>query len=132
MSKFIKRLRKISPNLNSCIVLGNGMGYFDDLIPNFNNIFMLAIDGDRKKGRNVIYRENFKDSAYIQDINFVFIDEQYKNYLNELSMPIQRFRPLVYIQGCDFTDKKILKTLEGWSYKCTDYNKDYQIWKSKV
>lgn len=132
MSKFIKRLRKMSPKLNSCIVLGKGMGYFDDFVSNFNNVFMLHVSDERQKGRNVIYRENFKDVTYLLDINFVFIDVEYVGLLNELAMPIQRYRPLVYIQGCDFSNKKILKTFEGWTYKCIDYNKDYQIWKSKV
>lgn len=131
MSKLIKKIRKSQKNLENCLVVGNIWGNLDSASDHFKNIFMLLTKEDRIKKRNLIYREDFRDTPMVNSIDYVFIDGKYLGRLPAIQNMITRFRPTIYIGVGEFLEDKNKNFFKDLHYEIVEINKEYQIWKTK-
>lgn len=128
MSKFLKRLRKIKKNLCNCVVLGTGLGRLLEFAEGFNSVFILKTNQPLVKGKNIIYRENFKEISIITDIDFAFVDTDQLDKIDEIENLLNKCRPIIMINSGEFIDPNFSKKLRLMGYDIVELLKDYQIW----
>lgn len=131
MSKLIKSLQKIKKKIGNCIVLGNAWGNLDDLVNNFDSVFIISLDEERLKSKNIVYRDNFNDPTLFSNINFVFINLNLLDEFEKLKPAVLLFKPSILIGYGDYLDTKRSKYFNSIGYDLTTLRKDYQVWRLK-
>lgn len=131
MSKLIKSLKKIKKKIGNCLVLGNAWGNLSDLVASFDNVFIFISDDQPVRGRNVIYRDNFKDPTLFSNINFVFIDSIYIDEIEKTQNIITFFRPVILLGSGEYISLKREKYLMSLGYILDEKRKTHQVWKLK-
>ena len=127
MNKFQKRLSKNMKNPPiDCLVVGDGFGFFDDLLEMFNTVFLLESTIDRKC-KNLIYRQHAKSTFHLSNITAIIIDLDKLKHLDDLSPLLTAIFPDIFIEGDEViprTESKLLYQLGynavaklGWGHQ---------------
>jgi hypothetical protein len=127
MDKFSKRILSSSKNHRNCIVVGQGIGYLDNIVDSFQCVFI--IDGNAKiRKRNVVYRESFDNIDKLVDIDFVFVDSRYFDNFKKLRPVWLAHRPIFFLEGSDLFGLENYKYFRSESYALTNKYKNMQKW----
>jgi hypothetical protein len=130
MSKFSKRIKKISKRPKNAFILGNGVGDLDDILEVFYSAFTVGdlINGQRRK--NLIYLERIESIAEISEIDMLFIDRNNIDLIPKLAVMYKRCQPLIFIEGDVNIPNDLAKILVNDGYRVTDIEKRYHIWRT--
>jgi hypothetical protein len=131
MSKLIKRIRKEQKNLENCLVIGDVWGDLASVVESFRNVFVKKTDKPVIKSRNVIVRNAFSEIAVLPQIDYVFVDGDCLDQLENIEKVMTHNSPLIYIGSGEFLDKDRSKYLGSLDYEIVEIRKDYQTWKRK-
>lgn len=131
MTKFAKKITKGSKVHENCVVVGNIWNNLDEITEVFNTVFILTLDSQEFKKRNVVYREDFDDLSILPVIDTVFVDYEKLEHLVKLEKIINKYRLTVYIGHPYHVDNYYRKFLYGRGYELVEFCKTYQIWKPK-
>ena len=69
MSKFQKRLKKLSDKTENCLVVGKGFGHLSDFIEIYKTVFVVDNQRPDIKAKNIVYRDNFDETSHMTDIS---------------------------------------------------------------
>lgn len=127
MSKFSKRILSAKKEHRNCMVIGSGLGYLDDILENFQTVFI--IDGiNNLRKRNIVYRENFDGLETLADIDFVFLDAAHFSNLKKLRHVWLKCRPIFFLEGNDLFGIENYKYFRSESYALVERYKNMQKW----
>jgi hypothetical protein len=129
MNKFIKRTVKILPDTKECLIIGTGMGHFQDILDLFQTVFVVDIGNPRIRHKKLIYRESFYTLSDLNHIKAVFVDRAEINRLSSLTHLWTKCYPLILIEGNDVIDRTQSGILYDRAYRCVDQRGYYHVWK---
>ena len=131
MGKFANRLRKTKKHAEHCLVLGNAFGNLEEILLFFSAVFVINEISSKIRTKKIIYKENFKETYGLPNIDFVFIDFDQLDRLSDVQDILVKFRPLIYIGHGEFLDKKYGSFLGKLGFEIVEINKKYQVWQTK-
>jgi hypothetical protein len=131
MSKFQKRLSKLSKHHETAVVIGCGFGQLDKIIQVYNTVFVIGPKQPAIKSKNLIYRETFDNISHITEVAAVFYDLDQIPQLEKTSQAWLRNKSMVIIEGNDPIDRSLSKFLYASIYECTGLHGSFHVWELK-
>lgn len=131
MDKFVKRIGKLAKHLENAIVIGNGFGNLPALLENFKTVFVIGGNYPETKAKNLVYRQDFNDLSYMNDITAIFIDLDRITDLDHVMHHAVRCKSSVVIEGNDPIGRDLSKPLYANHYECTVLQGFFHVWQRK-
>ena len=131
MSKYTKRIKKFAKHPRNAIVLGTAFGSLDGYLETFFTVFIFSTSTERIKNKKIVYRERIESLQQVDDVDVVFIDEEYFNEITNLTPVLRKYKPVIFLQGSTFTDKNLKKFFNSEGYDILELIKQCSIWKTK-
>lgn len=129
MTKFAKRLRKISKFPRNAILLGNAFGHIEDVCDVFSSAFVIGTVDYSLKRKNLIFRETIEDLYDIPTVDMIFVNADQAENLRKLPPVWKRFTPIIIVEGSDMLDYGLQKFLKSERFRVVEIQKGYHIWK---
>jgi len=129
MSKFAKRIKKLNKKCRNILVVGNAWGNLQELSENFSSVFLIDDQKRVLRAKNIIFRENYSNLNYINDIDIILIDRDHEMHLAELFPVFKRWNSFVLFEGPELISKENQKFLKSHHYQIVDIQKRYYVWK---
>lgn len=130
MTKFQKRVSKIKPKPQNAVVYGTGHGHLEEIVDLFKTVFVL-VKKPSIKAKNIVYSESFDIIHILNEIDFIFVDLEYKDNLDKLVPLWRKHRPFILIEGDEVLDRVYTKTLYSTNYRCTANQGFFHVWELK-
>lgn len=131
MNKFQKRLKKISKNIENCLVVGQGFTHLDELIDMYGTVFVIDQTRPELKSKNLVFRDNFDDTSYMSGISTVFFDLASINKLEMSSSVWIRCKSFVIIEGDDPIERHFSAPLYRAGWECVSRQGFFHVWESR-
>lgn len=131
MSKFQKRLKKLSDKTENCLVVGKGFGHLSDFIEIYKTVFVVDNQRPDIKAKNIVYRDNFDETSHMTDISCVFFDLSSLNYLETTCSIWTRCKSLVIIEGNDPIERHLSGPLYQFGWRCSNLQGFFHVWELK-
>lgn len=128
MNKFQKRLRKLSKNTNSALVIGTAFGQLEQLLDVYSTIFVVNEDGTELKAKNLIYRQSIERLDSIVNVGAVFFDIEHISKLESLQTFWKKNNSLIFIEGGDPLPRNLSKPLYDSGWGCTSLQGIFHVW----
>lgn len=129
MSKFIKKITKSKKNPRNILVIGTGFERLEDLCDNFPSIFIISTGEQTVRKRNLIYKESFDHLEHLPDIDVIVMDRNQDIHVSKLPPLLNRFQPIILVQGTELFGKAEYKFLKNYGYAVTQMFNDSHLWK---
>lgn len=127
MDKFSKRILSAKTQHRNCVVVGQGIGYLDNIVESFCCVFIID-SGSAVRKRNIVHRENFDNIDKLTDIDFVFVDSSYFNDFKKLRPVWLAHRPVFFLEGNDVFGIDNYKYFRSENYALVERYKHMQKW----
>jgi len=131
MSKFVKRIKKLNKAARNVLIVGQGWGNLQDVIDSYSSIFLIDDENRLVRAKNVVYRENFDNLNQLQDVDLVLLDLDHENHIKDFIILLQRWSPILLIEGPELISKENQKLLKSNRYEIVEVQKRYYVWKCK-
>lgn len=131
MNKFKKRLRKLSKNTNSALVIGTAFGQLEQLLDVYSTIFVVNEDGTELKAKNLIYRQSIERLDSIVNVGAVFFDIEHISKLESLQTFWKKNNSLIFIEGGDPLPRNLSKPLYDSGWGCTSLQGVFHVWEKQ-
>ena len=131
MTKFQKRLSKISRKHTNALVIGKAFGYLTDIINIYARVFLINENVDGLKAKNLIYRENIDRLSNITDIGAIFLDLNNLNKLESLMTVWQTHNSTVFIEGESVISREFSLPLYQSGWRCTSLQGVFHVWEQQ-
>ena len=128
MSKFTKRVLGTDKNYRNCLVIGSGLGFFNNIIETFDTVFVVFDKNYSIRKRNIIYREDLNNIDALSDVDFVFVDAEYFDIFKQLRPVWLKCRPVFLLEGGDLFGLDNYKYFRSESYALVEKYKNMQRW----
>ena len=128
MTKFAKRLKKLSGYTENALVVGKAFGNLDQLLEIYTNVFVVDEDPPSAKAKNLIYKENFNDLNVLTQVGVIFIDLDKIEKLEILEDFWQRHKSTIFVEGNDCILRHLSKPLFKTGWQCTSLQGIYHVW----
>jgi hypothetical protein len=129
MSKFIKKITKSKKNPRNILVIGTGFERLEDLCESFPSIFIISTGEQTVRKRNLIYKESFDHLEHLPDIDVIVMDRNQDIHVSKLPPLLNRFQPIILVQGIELFGKAEYKFLKNYGYAVTQMFNDSHLWK---
>jgi len=131
MSKFTKRVKKIFDIHTSCLVIGQGFGYLEDILEVFETVFVISDKKPEIKHRKLVYRENCDNLSDLYGIQAMFFDLDQLDKLIYMPVVWTKNQPTVLIEGNDPIERTHSKPLYDYGFRCVELLGFFHIWKKQ-
>jgi len=128
MTKFQKRLYKLSRNNAHALVLGSAFGILDQVVEIYDTVFVISTVPPAFKAKNLIYKETFVKLDHIQDIASIFIDHNELCNLDKVEALWKKHNSIIFVEGGDRIDNTIAKPLYDSGWACTSLQGIFHAW----
>jgi hypothetical protein len=128
MSKFSKKILSAKKEHRNCVVVGNGIGYLDDILESFQTVFIIDGVNINIRKRNIVYRESFDGIESLIDVDFVFLDAVHFSNLKKLRPLWLKCKPVFFMEGNDLFGIENYKYFRTESYALIERYKNMQKW----
>ena len=128
MSKFKKRITKITDNLNNAVVYGTAFGKLEEITDLFNTVFIISNDPFRHRGKNLVYVPDLKDINDLYNITMTFVD---LDKTDDMSVLIQLFtqgKSFILIEGNSVIERDKSKLLYKFGFRAVLQSKEFHVW----
>lgn len=132
MSKFHKRVKKLSSNTEFCLVLRSGLESIEDFSEIFSCVFVYKDADPVYKAKNVVYQESFEELERMPHFDFVFTDEEGLKNLSFVQSLLRIQQPVLMVKAELYIDKIFSNILKECRYDLVDFVKGYQTWKKRT
>jgi len=131
MSKFVKRLSSYLTRVDNAVVLGSEFFALEDLLSDFQNVFVYDPDGCSVKRKNLIPKLRFDDTKLLPFINLIVVEEKYHCEIgNFIPMAHKNSTPIIVVSQ-DIPSKKINRALEKNHYELAETRDTLYIYRIK-
>lgn len=131
MNKFEKRLKKISKNIENCLVVGQGFGHLEELTEIYNTVFVINRTRPELRAKNLVFRDNFDDTSYMSNISSVFFDLDSISKLETSSPVWLKCKSLVIIEGDAPIERHLSGPLYQAGWECTGVQGFFHVWEPR-
>jgi hypothetical protein len=128
MTKFQKRLHKLSRNNAHALVLGSAFGILDQVVGIYNTVFVISAVPPAVKAKNLVYKETFVKLDHIQNIASIFIDHSELCNLDKVEAVWKTHNSKIFIEGGVRIDNTIAKPLYDSGWACTSLQGIFHVW----
>ena len=128
MTKFKKRLHKLSRNHAHALVLGSAFGILDQVVEIYDTVFVVSTAPPAIKAKNLVYKETFVKLDHIQNIASIFIDQNELCNLDKVEALWKKHNSIIFIEGDIRIDKTIAKPLYDSGWACTSLQGIFHVW----
>lgn len=128
MNKFQKRLTKVSKHMQNCLVVGKGFDYLPDLTEIYDTVFVIDNRRPEFKSKNLVFRNNFDDMSYMNEISAIFFDIASIEHLNKLINLWTKCNSLIIVEGDDPLERHLTGSLYQSGWKCTSTQGIFHVW----
>jgi len=130
MTDINKTIRKIAGNHRNALTVYTEDDILAGLAENFDTVFALS-NNRNIKGRNIVYREHFKDMDLMSGIGIVLINPENLESLRNLKELLAKTRAPLIIFDPEYIPTDYAKLLKSYKYELVDLRKTFQIWNHK-
>lgn len=127
MSKIEKKLKKYFSKPKNCLVLGSGFGHLGAFLEIFDTVFIYSKEVSNK-ARNLIYKTDLKDLNTVTDIDFIFYDLDYVEYLNTTQQVWYKYRPIIIVEGREVIGRHLSGPFYKTNYRAIAQEKNFHVW----
>jgi hypothetical protein len=131
MTKFQKRLSKLTKNKTSALVIGTAFGQISQILSMYSTVFVVNEDLGELKAKNLIYRQTIDRLDYLVNVGVVFLDMQHINKLENLQTFWKKNNSLVLIEGNDAISRNLSKPLYDSGWRCTSLQGMFHVWEKQ-
>ena len=131
MTKFQKRLSKLTKNKTSALVIGTAFGQISQILSMYSTVFVINEDLGELKAKNLIYRQTIDRLDYLVNVGVVFLDMQHINKLENLQTFWKKNNSLVLIEGNDAISRNLSKPLYDSGWRCTSLQGMFHVWEKQ-
>jgi len=128
MTKFQKRLHKLSTNHTHALVLGSAFGMLDQIVKIYDTVFVISAEQPAVKARNLVYKETFVKLDHIQNIASIFIDHNELCNLEKVEALWKNHNSKIFVEGDTRIDNAIAKPLYDSGWACTSLQGIFHVW----
>ena len=128
MTKFQKRLHKLSRNNVHALVLGSAFGILDQVLEIYDTVFVISSTQPAVKAKNLVYKETFVKLDHIQNIASIFIDHNELCNLDKIEALWKKDNSIIFVEGGDRIDNTIAKPLYDSGWACTSLQGIFHVW----
>ena len=128
MTKFQKRLHKLSTNHAHALVLGSAFGMLDQIVKLYDTVFVISADPPDVKAKNLVYKETFVKLDHIQNIASIFIDQNELCNLDKVEALWKNHNSKIFVEGDTRIDNVIAKPLYDSGWACTSLQGIFHVW----
>jgi hypothetical protein len=128
MTKFQKRLHKLSRNHAHALVLGSAFGMIDQVLEIYDTVFVVSADRPSVKAKNLVYKETFVKLDHIQNIASIFVDYNELSNLDKVEALWKNHNSILFIEGGIRIDNVTAKPLYDSGWACTSLQGIFHVW----
>ena len=129
MSKFIKRLKKAKFNFDVALVVGDDFVPIEELLEEFNTVFVIADYPPKIKAKNLIFRNKNSSLEPLPAISAFFLEEKLNRKITDYTPVIIKSKPSLVIWNSNHLDREDIKPLLNHGYKRVSKEYEYHFWK---
>ncbi len=128
MTKFQKRIHKLSRNNVHALVLGSAFGILDQVVEIYDTVFVVSADQPPVRAKNLVYKETFVKLDHIHDIASIFIDHTELCNLDKVEALWKKHNSKIFVEGDVRIDNIIAKPLYDSGWACTSLQGIFHVW----
>jgi hypothetical protein len=128
MTKFQKRLHKLSRNNAHALVLGSAFGILDQVVEIYDTVFVVSADQPAVRAKNLVYKETFVKLDHIQNIASIYIDHTELCNLDKVEALWKKHNSIIFVEGGVRIDNAIAKPLYDSGWACTSLQGIFHVW----
>lgn len=128
MSKFKKRIQKISKDCQHALVIGSCFGKLEDLLEIYGTVFVISDAPPAIKSKKLIYRDNFDYLITIPNINLIVFDLSTVDRIPTLKDCWLKNKSKIVIEGNEPLGREFTKTFYETNWGCTSLQGDFHVW----
>ena len=128
MTKFQKRLSKLTKNNTSALVIGSAFGQISEILSMYSTVFVVNENMLELKAKNLIYRQTIDRLSHLVNVGIVFLDIKHIDKLENLQPFWKRNNSLVLIEGNDAISRELSKPLYDSGWRCTSLQGIFHVW----
>jgi hypothetical protein len=128
MTKFQKRLHKLSRNNAHALVLGSAFGILDQIVEIYDTVFVVSADQPAVRAKNLVYKETFVKLDHIQNIASIYIDHTELCNLDKVEALWKKHNSIIFVEGGVRIDNAIAKPLYDSGWACTSLQGIFHVW----
>ena len=131
MTKFQKRLSKLTKNKTNALVIGTAFGQLAQLLDLYSTIFVVNENTTELKSKNLIYRQSIERLDNIVNVGAVFFDITHISKLESLQTFWKKNNSLIFIEGGDALPRQLSKPLYDSGWRCTSLQGVFHVWEKQ-
>ena len=128
MTKFQKRLSKLTKNNTSALVIGSAFGQISEILSMYSTVFVVNENMLELKAKNLIYRQTIDRLSHLVNVGIVFLDIKHIDKLENLQPFWKKNNSLVLIEGNDAISRELSKPLYDSGWRCTSLQGIFHVW----
>ena len=128
MTKFQKRLSKLTKNNTSALVIGTAFGQISEILSMYSTVFVVNENMLELKAKNIIYRQTIDRLSHLVNVGIVFLDIKHIDKLENLQPFWKKNNSLVLIEGNDAISRELSKPLYDSGWRCTSLQGIFHVW----
>lgn len=128
MTKFQKRVTKLSRDTAHALVVGSAFGILDQILEIYGTVFIVNASTATVKAKNLIYKENFTKLDHIHNISSIFVDVDQLGNLDKIEVLWKKHNSCLFIEGGDRIQDHRVKILQNSGWECTSLQGTFQVW----
>jgi hypothetical protein len=129
MTKLAKKIKKIKKNPRFAIFLGQDHADLDEFLSVVPTIFWYGVESTQRKNKNLIVVKDKKFLNSLNEVELVFVDDNEKNYVNDLQSLLIKSQPIIFLRTCNEVSIEQSNFFKSMRYHAVELFKGYQIWK---
>jgi|SRR6056300_964852 hypothetical protein len=129
MSKFKKRLSKITNDLDNAIIYGTAFNKLEEILDLFNTVFVLSNDPLKVRAKNIVYLPDLHQLNDFTGITMTFVDKDKTNDLSPLIPILVKGNSMILIEGRDIIGRDKSKLLYTYRFQAISQFKTFHVWK---
>ena len=128
MTKFQKRLSKLTKNNTNALVIGTAFGQISEILSMYSTVFVVNENMLELKAKNIIYRQTIDRLNHLVNVEVVFLDIKHIDKLENLQPFWKKNNSLVLIEGNDAISRELSKPLYDSGWRCTSLQGIFHVW----
>ena len=128
MTKFQKRLSKLTKNNTNALVIGTAFGQISEILSMYSTVFVVNENMLELKAKNLIYRQTIDRLSHLVNVGIVFLDIKHIDKLENLQPFWKKNNSLVLIEGNDAISREMSKPLYDSGWRCTSLQGIFHVW----
>jgi hypothetical protein len=128
MTKFQKRLSKLTKNNTNALVIGTAFGQISEILSMYSTVFVVNENMLELKAKNLIYRQTIDRLSHLVNVGIVFLDIKHIDKLENLQPFWKKNNSLVLIEGNDAISRELSKPLYDSGWRCTSLQGIFHVW----